>query len=176
MKKIFLILLACSVFSLGMGKKPAKEAVPAEKGNAAIQTEGSSKSAPQFTLKDLDGKDVSLKDFKDKKAVLLVFWATWCIYCVEEISDLIKLTEQYKGKELVIFGVNLEETTKKVAPFAKKNKINYSILFDEKGTVARAYEVQGLPANVLIDKKGNIIYSGSYSEELEKLIAATLKK
>jgi len=173
MKKIFLVLLAFSVLSLGMGKKPAKaeaaETAPKAEQNSTAQ------EAPNFTLKDLNGKEVSLKEFKDKKAVLLVFWATWCVYCRQEIPELIKLKEQYKDKNLEIFGVDIQESSAKVKPFADKNKINYTILLDQTGDTARAYEVQGIPANVLIDKKGKLIYFGGFTEELKTLISQNIR-
>ncbi|MFH1073911.1 MAG: TlpA disulfide reductase family protein [Candidatus Firestonebacteria bacterium] len=171
MKKIFLVMLAFSVLSLGMGKKPGKEPAAASEPEAAYsEREGLNHGAPDFTLKDLTGKDISLRDFKDKKAVLLVFWATWCVYCRQEIPDLIKLKEQYKDKNLEIFGVNIQEAPEKIKPFIDRNRINYPILLDTKGNTARAYEVQGIPANVLIDKKGNVVFFGSFGEELKKLI------
>ncbi|OGF45428.1 MAG: hypothetical protein A2452_02300 [Candidatus Firestonebacteria bacterium RIFOXYC2_FULL_39_67] len=152
-----------------MGKKPANETTSVEASTASGQKVGS-QAAPNFTIKDLNGKDVSLNEFKDKKTVLLVFWTTWCVYCRQEIPELIKLKEQYKDNNLEIFGVNIQETPAKVKSFTDKNKTNYSILLDDKGEVARAYEVQGIPANVLIDKKGNVVYFGSFGEELKKLI------
>jgi len=175
MKKMFLLILALSVLSLGMGKKPASDAGAVAEPKAASEQDGSSQAAPLFTVKDLNGKEVSLKEFKDKKAVLLVFWATWCVYCRQEIPELIKLKEQLKDKNIEIFGVNIQETPAKIKPFVEKNKINYSILLDEKGEVARAYDVQGIPANVLIDKKGNVVFFGSFGEELKGLVEKSLK-
>ena len=114
MKKMFLLILALSVLSLGMGKKPASDAGAVAEPKAASEQDGSSQAAPLFTVKDLNGKEVSLKEFKDKKAVLLVFWATWCVYCRQEIPELIKLKEQLKDKNIEIFGVNIQETPAKI--------------------------------------------------------------
>jgi len=110
MKKVFLVILAFSIFSLGMGKKPETEGTASE--TKAVQG-SETHAAPGFTLKDLNGKEVSLKEFKDKKAVLLVFWATWCVYCRQEIPELIKLKSQYKDKNLEIFGVNIRNLRQK---------------------------------------------------------------
>ena len=109
------------------------------------------------------------------KTVLLVFWATWCVYCRQEIPDLVKLKEQYKDKNLEIFGVNIQESSAKIKPFVDKNKINYPVLLDANGNVARAFEVQGIPANVLIDKTGKVVYFGGFGEELKTIISQTAK-
>jgi len=171
MKKIIMIALVFSVFALGMAKKPA--AAPVNENKAA--TTGTSQAAPDFKLKDISGKEVKLSDYKGKKAVLLVFWATWCVYCRQEIPELIALQEQCKSKNLEILGINIQEEAGKVKPFLEKSKVNYTILLDIKGEVARAYEVKGIPMNILVDQKGNVIYGGSFGEQVKTLIAQSVK-
>lgn len=174
MKKFLSVILVLSIFALGMAKKPATTiAEPANESKTTGAAETA--AAPAFSLKDINGKEVALKDYKDKKTVLLVFWATWCVYCRQEIPELIKLQEQYKGKNLEILGVNIQESAEKIKPFLDNNKINYNTILDIKGDVARSYEVQGIPMNVLIDKKGNIIYGGGFGDEVKKLIAQNVK-
>ncbi len=174
MKKILLVMLLLSFFAAGMGRKPATEtAVPVKENKAAEAN--STQAAPDFKLKDINGKEVALKDYKNKKTVLLVFWATWCVYCRQEIPEVIKLKEQYKGKDLEILGINIQEPAQTVKAFAEKTGINYNILLDIQGEAARSFEVQGIPMNVLIDKKGNIIYGGSFGKEVKELISRNVK-
>src|SRR5438876_2938512 len=63
--------------------------------------------APQFSLANLDGKNVSLKDFANK-VIVVDFWATWCGPCREEIPHLNKLYENYRGKGLVVVGISMD--------------------------------------------------------------------
>src|SRR5512135_2008759 len=83
--------------------------------------------APDFVLKDIEGKDVHLSDYKGK-LVLLEFWATWCPPCKATIPDLIALQAKYAGKGLVVLGVSLDEggdLPSKLLAFSKAHKINY---------------------------------------------------
>lgn len=117
--------------------------------------------APEFSLNDLNGKSVSLKDFEGNKAVLLVFWATWCPYCVQEIPELKKVNSEYKTKGLEIIAVDIRESSALVSNFAKKQGIDYTIVIDTDGSVSKNYNVVGIPTNVLIDKKGVILYNAN---------------
>lgn len=112
--------------------------------------------APDFTLKDLDGKAVRLADFKDK-VVLLAFWATWCPPCRAEIPHFKELQEKYGSKGLAVVGISLDQGgAAAVKPFAAANRINYTMLLDS-GEAARAYGgVRSIPTTFLIDRKGNI--------------------
>src|SRR5262249_5738199 len=84
--------------------------------------------APEFTLKDLNGKDVALNDYKGK-VVLVNFWATWCTPCLGEIPELIEMQEKYGPRGFVILGLAMDEEGKSVvAPWVDKMK------FDVKGT------------------------------------------
>jgi len=118
--------------------------------------------APDFTLEDTAGHKVNLQDtVKAGKATLLVFWATWCPYCTEEIPDLIKLNNDYSSKGLKILAVDIGENRKKAASFATAQGINYTVLLDTENRVAEQYGIMGIPANVLIDKDGVIKYRGT---------------
>ncbi|MEK6645645.1 MAG: TlpA disulfide reductase family protein [Candidatus Firestonebacteria bacterium] len=114
--------------------------------------------ALDFTLTDLDGKQVSLKNFTNKSAVLLVFSTTWCKYCIEEIPTLNEIQKNYQKKGLKILSIDVNESIKKVASFTQKKNIIYTVLLDEKGEVAKLYDVYGFPTNLIIDKKGIIKY------------------
>jgi peroxiredoxin len=122
---------------------------------------GTGKEAKGFTLKDLEGYDVSLSSFHGK-VVLLNFWATWCPYCRKERVELNNLHEEYYGKDLVIISVAGDKSLVKVQGFIKRNPVDFIVLFDSDGEVSNSYGVRALPTNFLIDREGRIIkkYSG----------------
>jgi peroxiredoxin len=131
---------------------------------------GLERQAVDFSLKDLNGRTVSLKDYKGRN-VLLVFTTTWCPYCKREIPDLKKMHEAYRGK-LDILAVYINESQKKVEAFVKDYKIPYTVLLDPKAEVARAYGVFGVPTKVLVGKDSKIycFMCRSLDVMLEKLI------
>ena len=113
------------------------------------------KLAPSFTLQDLNGKRVSLSDFKGK-VVLLDFWATWCGPCVRTIPHLDALHKKYKDQGLVVIGINNERDHAKVKEFAK-DRISYIILLDADKQF-RQYGARSIPTAFYIDKDGKIRY------------------
>jgi len=118
--------------------------------------------APDFTLEDTAGHKVNLQETaKAGKATLLVFWATWCPYCREEVPSLVKLTNDYASKGLKVLAVDIGESQKKAASFATAQGVNYTVLLDKENRVAEQYGITGIPANVLIDKDGVIKYRGT---------------
>lgn len=132
--------------------------------------------APDFTLQDLDGKTVSLSDFRGK-VVVLDFWATWCPPCRASIPGLERLHRTYSQKGLVLLAVSLDEGGwEDVKSFRTEYGISYTIL---KGTedVASKYLVRSIPMLVVIDREGRerkrLIGFGA-EEELEKEIKALL--
>lgn len=118
--------------------------------------------APDFTLEDVNGKNVNLSETVSKSsATLLVFWASWCPYCREEIPDLIRLNSNYKNKGLKILAIDIGESKKKVESFIKQEGIDYTVLLDTDNKVAGQYRVMGIPTNILLDKEGSIKYRGT---------------
>src|SRR5690606_11263228 len=103
-----------------------------------------------FTMKDLDGKDVTLASFKGK-VILLNFWATWCGPCKAEIPGFVELQEKYRD-ELVIVGYSVDDTADKARAFAEEWKMNYPVLLGEgREDVQDAYgPIYGIPASFLI--------------------------
>ncbi|MBI3753715.1 MAG: TlpA family protein disulfide reductase [Deltaproteobacteria bacterium] len=111
-------------------------------------------SAPDFTLNTLDGKKVSLKDFRGK-VVFLNFWATWCPPCTFEMPSIESLHRKFKDKGLVVVAVNSEEGAKKVNNFIKKKGYTFLVLLDTDGSVANdSYKAIGFPTTYLIDRRG----------------------
>ena len=109
-----------------------------------------------FTMKDLDGKDVALSSYKGK-VVLLNFWATWCGPCKAEIPGFVELQEKYKD-DLVIVGFSVDDPADKAKAFAAEYKMNYPILLGEgREDVQDAYgPIWGIPASFLISKDGKV--------------------
>jgi peroxiredoxin len=112
--------------------------------------------AADFKLQDLNGKEVSLSDFKGKK-VLLNFWATWCPPCKAEMPDIEKLYQETKNSDFVILAVNLGEDKQTVKSFMDKNKYDFRILLDSDKDVAIKYNIVSIPTSFFIDEKGTII-------------------
>ena len=114
-------------------------------------------NAPNFTLKNLDGKEISLNQFRGKH-VLINFWATWCGPCKIEMPSLEALYERFKDRNFVLlaisndmFGANI------VKPFVKTHKINFPVLLDQRLKVSNAFGVVSLPTTFMIDPQGKII-------------------
>jgi peroxiredoxin len=113
--------------------------------------------APDFTFPGLDGKKVSLADYKGK-VVLLNIWATWCAPCVAEMPSMEKLYRELKDEGFVLLAVSVDETgTDAVAPFMKKHKLGFPVLLDTVGDIKSLYQVTGIPESFIIDKNGIII-------------------
>ena len=118
--------------------------------------------APQFSLANLDGKNVSLKDFADK-VMVVDFWATWCGPCREEIPHLNKLYENYRGKGLVVVGISMDaEGPEVVKQFAKELRMEYPVVMGDENVQQDFGGIVGLPTTFIIDRKGNIVkkYTG----------------
>ena len=126
--------------------------------------------APNFILPNLSGQKVELAKVINEKPTLLVFWATWCPTCVEEIPTLNEWAQKYP--QLQILGINVQEAKDHVQPFAAKQGMRYSILLDQEGDVSQQYGLVGIPATVLLAKGGRIIYYGFVlPQNIEELIS-----
>ena len=110
-----------------------------------------------FTIKDVDGNNVSLSIYKGK-VVLLNFWATWCGPCKAEIPGFVKLQEKSRDKGLVIIGYSVDDTAEKAKAYAAQYKMNYPILLGEgKEDLQDAYgPIWGLPSSFIISKDGRV--------------------
>ncbi|MBI3990250.1 MAG: TlpA family protein disulfide reductase [candidate division NC10 bacterium] len=135
--------------------------------------------APEFTTEMLDGKKVSLQDYRGK-VVFLNFWASWCKPCKEEMPAMEELYQAFKDKGFVVVAVNVKESQKQAAAFVKELKVTYPILLDPKGDVSVLYGAWALPLTYLIDRKGVVVgrafgpreWAG---KEARQLIAQLLK-
>lgn len=122
-------------------------------------------NAPDFTLQGMDGKTVSLSDFKGK-VVILDFFASWCPPCREEVPDFIALQKSYSSSGFSMIGVslvNLQDSK----DFAAKVGINYPVAIDD-GKVSNIYgPIRSIPTTFIIDKNSKIVkmYIGYRSKD-----------
>lgn len=112
--------------------------------------------APDFVSEDIFGNKVALNDFRGKKPVLLIFWATWCGQCAKELSDLKTFTKKYQDK-IQILAVDSGEPKQTIKDYIQKKDINFLILLDEQRKIWNEYLVRGTPSHFLIGKDGKII-------------------
>jgi peroxiredoxin len=136
--------------------------------------------APDFTLPDLDGKTVSLQQFRGK-VVFLDFWAPWCPSCKEEITALDALYRKHRSDGLVMLGIDMDTSEDSARDFLKKTPVAFTILIDSKGRARRDYRIRSLPSAVLIGKDGKVRYIHlGYEKEFlqmyEKEIAELLQQ
>ena len=112
--------------------------------------------APDFSLKTLDGKTLTLSDLRGK-AVVLNFWATWCPPCKVELPWFVDLQKQYGPQGLQVVGISEDEGSKdKVAQFVKEMGVNYTIAVDDNSVSEKYGDVEDLPTTFYIDRNGKI--------------------
>lgn len=129
---------------------------PQEDSQQSQSAQSSKLMAPDFNLKDINGKTVKLSDYKGKK-VILNFWAVWCKYCLMEMPDFNELNKELvKDNNAVILAVDVQETEEKVKEYLTSNNISLNVLMDTDGAVSRTYGVSGYPTTFFINKDGSL--------------------
>ncbi|NJD57537.1 MAG: TlpA family protein disulfide reductase [Nitrospirae bacterium] len=124
---------------------------------------GDNSKAPDFALKDLQGRSHSLSALKGK-VVLLNFWATWCPPCKAEMPSMNKLYNDIKTRGFEIIAVSADNSPSAIREFLSKNRLDFPVLFDETKSVTRLYHVFSMPTTFLIDRNGGIVEK-FYGEE-----------
>jgi peroxiredoxin len=133
---------------------------------------------PDFNEKDLAGKPLSIANYKGK-VVLINFWATWCMPCVFELPNVLKIYEKYHAQGFEIIGISLDQDQQTLERFIKKNNMTWPEFFDGQGfdnKLAVKYGIMGIPATFLLDGNGKIIAKDLRGEELEQAVAKALTK
>ncbi|MES0362755.1 MAG: TlpA disulfide reductase family protein [Desulfobacteria bacterium] len=115
-----------------------------------------SNTAPDFALKDLNGRTYRLTDLKGR-VVLLNFFATWCGPCRQEIPDFVQLHKRFNGEGLEVIGVSLDmEAGAVLGPFINRYGITYPIVLGTREVVVDYGGIRGIPTTFVIDDKGKI--------------------
>jgi peroxiredoxin len=134
---------------------------------ACVTTGGGRPNVPDLPLEDTNGKRHYLSDYVGrKKAVVMTFWATWCMPCRQELSVLQELYDKHRGSGLEILAISLDgpETMSRVRPFIKQNGYSFPVLIDRESRAVALYNPKRqAPMLHIFDKQGRIVYShGTY--------------
>ena len=147
---------------------------------AAGPTDCDAKRKPadlNFTLKDVNGKDVALSSFAGK-VIVLNFWATWCGPCKVEIPGFVDLYRKYRSQGLAIVGISVDDPVAKLKPYVSQMKMSYPVLVGEgRGDVEKAYPWIGLPNTFIIGRDGIVCRQRTgmaTKEQVEALIKGLL--
>jgi peroxiredoxin len=164
-------VFAVALLTVGCGR--SSERVSA----ASVKPDKQRKAAPDFTLKDSNGKDFKLSDYKGK-IVLLNFWATWCGPCKIEIPWFIEFEQKYKDRGFAVLGVSMDDDGWPVVkPYLEQKKINYRVAMGN-DSVGNLYGgVDSLPTTFIIDKEGRVasthvglVGKNDYQNEIDQLL------
>jgi peroxiredoxin len=132
--------------------------------------------APNFGISTIDGKPISLADFKGKY-VLLDFWASWCAPCRNENPNVVKAYNKYKNRNFTILGISLDKDKAAWQQAIKQDGLTWTHageLADFEGGTVRLYQVEAIPASFLIDPSGKIIARDLRGQELDAFLNKTL--
>lgn len=131
-----------------------------------------------FSVEDLNGKTISLGDYKGK-VVLLDFWATWCGPCRQEMPNVVKLYNKYHSKGFEIIGISLDANRKTLERYLREQGVTWPQYYDGRGwknKVASLYRVRAIPATYLIDKKGKIRYRSVRGHRLAQAVDKLIRE
>jgi thiol-disulfide isomerase/thioredoxin len=149
--------LACHGLALALAWLGCSADEPTAGPGAAVAAEqGRRVAAPDFTLSDLHGRPVRLSDFRGK-AVIVDFWATWCLPCVFQVPELNKLADAHREKgDVAVIGVSVDlEGPVVVAPWVEEHGVRYTIVFGDE-ELAAEFGVFGFPTLVIVGPDGTL--------------------
>src|SRR5271169_1384093 len=135
---IYGIVALCLLGLYVAGRRTALKPKPAASGNLA----------PDFTVTDVDGRKLSLSDYKGK-VVLLDFWATWCTPCRTEIPHFVEMQNKYGAQGFQVVGISMDDDAKPVREFYKEHQMNYPVAVGDDKLAEQFGGVMGLPINFL---------------------------
>ena len=170
------ILLAFSFIAL-------QTIVSAQSDKKGIEKIIGEKTLPNVTLSDINGKQVNVADYgKDGKITILSFWATWCIPCKKELTNIADLYDDWKKKynlEIIAVSIDDSRNSTKVKPYIEGQRLPYDVLLDVNQELKRQLNIQSVPFTVVTNAAGKIVYTHSgyvdgdeyvLEEELQKLV------
>ncbi|PQJ31056.1 thiol:disulfide interchange protein [Nonlabens arenilitoris] len=120
-------------------------------------------SLPEISLKNLDGKEISLANLSDDKTVVVSLWATWCVPCIRELDTIAEVYEEMQEEinfELVAISVDDSRSTRRVKPAVMGKGWEYTVLLDPNNDVRRHLGNPNVPLTLII-KNGEIVYRHS---------------
>ncbi len=136
-----------------------------------------------FTLRDLDGNDVTLSKLLEKGPVLISFWATWCAPCKDEMKKLQPIYEKYKDRGFTYLAVNQDnqKSVSKVKSYISANGYTFPVVLDLEKAIFEAYSGIGMPYSLLIDTDKKIVakhlgYVPGDEKKIEQEIVEALDK
>lgn len=135
---------------------------------------------PAFSLKDTKGNTVTFETFKGK-VVFLDFWATWCGPCKEELPALDAIYQKYGKDGFEVVAVSVDKSEPNVIDFLTKRPVSFTVLTDNTGKLASAFNLVGMPTGFIIGRDGVIVhkhagFSKSFLPVYEKEIVELLKR
>jgi peroxiredoxin len=127
------------------------------------------KPAPDFSVKLFDGGVFQLSEQKGK-AVVINFFASWCVSCGEEIHHFQNASQAYALKKVIFLGIAVDDTEKKARAFMKKVGLTIPAGLDRTGRIKEMFGLYGMPTTFFIDQKGMVSYfhAGVVTEDLLK--------
>ncbi len=151
-KKIFILaMLAVVVAAIALF-------AVTKSGRRETRIIGEGDRAPEFRLSTLDGKQVSLSDFRGK-VVLVHFWATWCPPCVQEMPVLDRLYRSFINQDFELLAVSVDEGgAAAVSSFLQRKGLGLPVVLDPGGSVAHSYGTFKFPETYILDKSGIVRY------------------
>jgi len=138
-------------------------------------------AAPEFTLKDLNGKAVSLKDLRGK-VVFIDFFASWCGPCKKEFPEINAIIKRYSDSDVAFVAVNVDKKRSHVEDFLAQIpnlSSRFIVLLDTDSAVISSYNARAMPTSFILDRTGIVRYihfgfresdPGSWTEEIDKLL------
>ena len=135
-----------------------------------------SQSLIPFKGTDLNGQPYDLQALIGRKPVVLIFWASWCPTCREEVPKVNQLAKKYqaRGMEFLAVNVGVNDSVERALAFARKSGMTYPTYFDGSGAISQKYRVQGVPTIIIADRHGVVRFRNFTTPEISEANFAVL--